>query len=338
MTTINFEESPETTLQDKPETISVIICAYTEKRWEDIKAAVKSVQEQTLTPDQVILVIDHNPALLERARTEFQGQPVSLIENEEKQGLSGARNSGVRAATGEIVVFLDDDAIAWPGWLAELCRPFSNARVLGTGGTVQPLWQTSAPAWFPEEFLWVVGCSYRGLPREVAPIRNPIGASMAFRRKIVVETGGFRSEIGRVGTRPVGCEETELCIRARQAYLDGMFLYLPEAIVQHRVPDVRGKWKYFRERCYAEGLSKALVTQLVGANSGLSSERSYTMKILPTGVLGGLRSAIFKRDIEGLKRAGAIVAGLFVTTFGYGVGRISNLRNRATNSKVSTSI
>jgi hypothetical protein len=68
----------------------------------------------------------------------------------------------------------------------------------------------------PEEFDWVVGCSYRGLPAGEALIRNPIGSSMSLRRQAAVEAGGFRPEVGRVGTFPVGCEETELAIRLRR--------------------------------------------------------------------------------------------------------------------------
>jgi hypothetical protein len=53
--------------------ISVIICAFTEERWEATVAAIKSAHEQTLPPDEVILVIDHNPALFERARATLSG-------------------------------------------------------------------------------------------------------------------------------------------------------------------------------------------------------------------------------------------------------------------------
>src|SRR5260370_3129049 len=99
-----------------------------------------------------------------------------------------------------------------------------------------PFLLNKEPRWFPEEFYWVVGCTYRGMPGSVAQIRNPIGANMAFRREVFDVVGDFRSEVGRVGTHPVGCEETELCIRVRQHWPHGVFLYQPQACVSHRVP------------------------------------------------------------------------------------------------------
>src|SRR3712207_5615383 len=91
---------------------SVIICAYTEKRWRDLVAAVESLRQQTLSPQEIIVVVDHNPALLERVQHELPD--VIAVENQEPHGLSGARNSGLVVASGEIIVFLDDDAFAEP--------------------------------------------------------------------------------------------------------------------------------------------------------------------------------------------------------------------------------
>src|SRR3954454_13060930 len=96
-------------------TVSVVICAYTEERWDDLVAAVDSAWAQTVEPHEVIVVVDHNPALLERVRQEFPR--ATAVENAAARGLSGARNSGVQVATGDIVAFLDDDALAAPDWL-----------------------------------------------------------------------------------------------------------------------------------------------------------------------------------------------------------------------------
>ena len=301
-------------------TISVIICAYTGDRWDDLVAAIESVQQQTLPPREIILVIDHNPGLLKRVRQHASGV---VVENTGTRGLSGARNSGIAAARSQIIAFLDDDAQASPDWLMLLNEGFSDPRVLGSGGPVLPRWLENTPAWLPEEFYWVVGCTYRGMPQTVTTIRNPIGANMAFRREIFDAVGGFRSDIGRVGARPVGCEETELCIRARQYWPQGTFLYQPLASVLHRVPGDRACWRYFYARCYAEGFSKAAVTRYVGAKDSLASERNYTLRTLPQGILRGLTDALFHRDLAGLARAGAIVVGLAITTIGYLVGSIS---------------
>jgi len=301
--------------------LSVVMCAYTEQRWDDMVAAVRSVQRQSVAPREVILVIDHNPALFDRARAAFPN--VVVIENRQPRGLSGARNSGVAVAQGAVIAFLDEDALAAPDWLEQLSAHYTDPQVMGVGGAIEPMWIGGRPGWFPEEFDWVVGCTYRGMPQTATPVRNLIGCNMSLRREVVVAVSGFRSGIGRIGTHPVGCEETELCIRARQRWPKGLFLYEPRARVRHRVPAQRGTWAYFRARCYAEGLSKALVTHFVGAGDGLSSERTYTLRTLPAGVFRGLTEGVTRGDLSGVERAAAIVAGLAITMIGYARGSLA---------------
>src|SRR2546421_2735340 len=95
--------------------ISVIICAYTEERWDDLVAAVESVKQQTLPPKEIIVVIDHNPGLLKRVQEHLAG--VFVVENSEAPGASGSRNSGLEVAKSQIIACLDDDAVATPDWL-----------------------------------------------------------------------------------------------------------------------------------------------------------------------------------------------------------------------------
>jgi glucosyl-dolichyl phosphate glucuronosyltransferase len=304
----------ETTLD-----VSVIVCAYTEERWHDLVAAVESLQQQTHPPCEIIVVIDHNPALLARVQTHLPG--VIAVENREERGLSGARNSGIVVSQSALIAFLDDDAVAELDWLVQLSGCCTDPQVLGAGGSVEPLWSGQRPTWFPEEFYWVVGCSYRGLPEKLAVVRNPLGCCACYRREIFEIVGGFRNGIGRVGKHPLGGEETELCIRAKHYWPQKVFLCEPHARIHHRVPPLRANWHYFRWRCYAEGLSKALVAGYVGAKDGLASERSYVRRTLPQGVIRGLTDTFIHRDLSELARAGAIVVGLAATTAGYLVGR-----------------
>ncbi len=298
--------------------ISVVICAYTEKRWLCLVEAVQSVQKQTVSVKELIVVVDHNQSLLERVQRDLP--EIVVIENREERGLSGARNTGIAAACGRIVAFLDDDAIAAPDWLAVLDEMLDRAEVLGVGGLVTPLWVARKPLWLPEEFYWVVGCTYRGVPEVVSRIRNPIGANMAFRREVFEGVGGFREGMGRIGTLPLGCEETELCIRANQRWPHRYFWYQPAALVSHYVPETRTTWRYFFSRCYSEGISKAFVACYVGAKDGLASERAYSLRILPLGVIQGLRDGFLKHQLSGFVRAWAIIVGLSVTATGYLIG------------------
>jgi glycosyltransferase involved in cell wall biosynthesis len=297
----------------------VIICAYTLDRWADIERAVRSAVTQSPAALEVLLVVDHNDELARRARVAWPD--LAVVESRGSRGLSGARNTGVEDAAGEIVAFLDDDAEASPTWLAEITAPYVDARVVATGGFAEAAWDAGRPAWFPREFDWVVGCSYVGLPRRPALVRNPIGATMSFRRAAIRDAGGFSSDVGRVGTTPTGGEETELCIRIRRLQPTARVVLMPSAKVRHRVPAVRGTFGYFRSRCFQEGRSKARIAVLEGAGAALASERSYSTRTLPAGFIRGIGDAL-RGNPWGLARSGAIAIGLALTVAGYVVGRV----------------
>ena len=307
---------------------AVVICAYTDDRWEETLDAIASVQEQRPPPRELIVVVDHNPSLQDRLTDRLPG--VRVVANRHERGLSGARNTGVELSSSDVVVFLDDDAAARPGWLAGLARHYADPDVLGVGGRIDPAWATSRPRWWPPEFDWVVGCNYAG--QKAGVVRNLIGANASFRRELF-DDGGFVTGIGRSATvaRPVGCEETEFCIRAGKARPHGRFIYDDQPSVSHNVPLDRQSFSYFRTRCYSEGLSKAQVTESVGVGSGLSSEWTYSSVTLPLGVLRGIGQGL-RGDGSGLLRAAVIIIGLACTTAGYVQaslsGRLRQFRER----------
>jgi glycosyltransferase involved in cell wall biosynthesis len=260
---------------------------------------VRSVQAQSFQPREVIVVVDHNPVLYGLLAAALPD--VTVVENREERGLSGGKNTGVSIAHGDVVAFLDDDAVAHPDWLKFMVDSYTDPAVMGVGGRTLPNWQVPRPSWFPTEFDWVVGCTYRGMPERREPVRNLLG-------------------IGRsAGKRPLGCEETEFCIRLSQRSPGSVFLFDDRAMISHLVPANRCRFSYFCSRCYAEGLSKALVTASVGAREGLASERRYTTRVLPRGVARGVAD-LLRGDASGLGRAGAIVTGLAATAAGYAVG------------------
>ena len=307
--------------------VSVVICAYTEDRWDQICAAVESVRTQSLPSAEIILVIDHNAALLERAKASMPG--VTVMANEQAKGLSGARNTGAARASGEIIAFLDDDAVAHDDWLKFLADPYENPRMAGVGGLTLPRWQTARPAWLPEEFYWVIGCNYTGMAPSGAPVRNLIGANMSFRRDMFrVVDGGFVTGIGRTsGGRPLGCEETEFCIRLHQQVPESLMIMDHRAMIWHFVSDNRCTYKYFISRCFAEGISKAQVAASVGSGDGLAAERAYMTRTLPLGVLRGIADT-FRGDVVGMARAGAIVTGLGATAAGYLYRKLDQVAHR----------
>ncbi|MCU1352427.1 MAG: glycosyl transferase family 2 [Acidimicrobiales bacterium] len=288
--------------------VAVAVCTHDLRRWDDLVGAVDSLRSQTVEAQQIVVVVDHNQALFERARAELAG--VTVLANEDGRGLSGARNTAVRHAEGDILAFLDDDAAAEPDWLERVLAAYDDAAVVAVGGAVLARWDDGdRPSWFPEEFDWVVGCSYRGLPEVRSPVRNLIGCNMSFRLDVLRAIGGFDESLGRQGADGAGCEETELCIRAVRQRDGARIIYEPAARVWHRVPAERASWSYFSKRTRAEGRSKAHVAGLVGTGDGLASERSYVARTLPSAVARGIGQAV-RLDRTGAARAGSVVAGL----------------------------
>ncbi len=300
---------------------SVIVCAYTRARWDHLRAAVSEVGRQLAPGDELIVVVDHNPDLLEMAEQSFPNARV--VSNSSARGLSGARNTGVAAACNEVVVFLDDDALPHPLWLDRITAPLLRSAVAGVGGLVVPDWEGgAAPAWFPDEFGWVVGCSYRGLPTRAGPIRNPTGASMALRSSHIAAVGGFAEALGRRGSNPMGGEETDIAIRIAAAG-NGTMWFEPSAVVSHRVGGERLTLQYFLRRCFAEGMTKASIAHRSGTAAATSSERRHLVT-LATGVVRRLGKAVRRPSVGPVLEAGAIVVGLSATAIGFVAGYLGD--------------
>jgi glucosyl-dolichyl phosphate glucuronosyltransferase len=299
----------------RPE-VSVVVAAPTMDRWADIVAGVEALARQTVPPLETILVVDHNDALLARARDELSA--VRVLDNTRTGGASGARNTGIAAAEGTVIAFLDDDARPEPDWVERLLAGYDDPQVLAVGGVARPVWPDRRPAHLPPELDWLVGCTYLGQPTVRTDVRNLWGCNMSVRREVFDRIGGFDEEVGRIGLIPLGNEETELCIRIGQRIPGGRVVYEPSAVVHHRVTEARCQWSYLVSRSHAEGISKAAMSQVVGTGDATSDERRYATRVLPKGVLRELLHL-------NLRGAAGIVTCLAVTTWWYLRGRLGHV-------------
>jgi len=312
-------------------TISAIICAYTLDRLSDVVEAVESMECQQPPPSQIIVVVDHNRSLMTALRSRISDRSI-LIENSFERGLSGARNSGIARATGRLVFFLDDDAVADSDCLRVLSGRCMERGVIGAGATIAPLFNVPCPSWFPPEFLWVVGCTYLGL--KPGPVRNLLGAAMCIRRDALDKAGGFNSRLGRTnGKLPFGCEETEFCIRAARELGKATFVFEPGARVVHKVPASRLSWRYFFMRCYAEGLSKARLSSVVGSERSLANERSYVVRILTRSFTRNFGDLLVRRDFSGAGRVASVCLGLACAAGGFLFGFLSLALTKTLNRR-----
>jgi len=299
---------------------SVVICAYTDARWDSIVRALEGVAEQTMEPLDVILAVDHNPALAERFRNELQPRFAFLtvaLADSGPSGIGSARNIGIAHSRGDVVVFLDDDAAPKPDWLREIVAPLNDQTIGVVAGLVTPAWVGAerAPRWLPPEYYWVMGATWRGFGSDASDIRNPIGASMAIRRDLLNGVGGF--DLGFTYNN----DETDLCFRIREAFPGTRTVFAPKSEILHEVSPARQTLKYFFRRCWVEGIAKGSTSERHGRGT-LMRELDYCVRYLTTGVLGSLVTLR-------LGRVMCLVGGFGCTLVGWIYSRTKRALNNA---------
>ena len=287
-----------------------------------MRHAVASVQRQTRPPEEIIVAVDNNRDLYERSQSDF-GESVKVVLNAGVKGLSATRNVGIAAARGDLVAFLDDDAVAEADWLECLIQPFGNPMVMAVGGRSVPSWPgESSPLWFPEEFDFIVGCTAHkslllGRGNEV---RSVTGSNMCFRREVFERVGGWNRQLGRVGQNQAGGEEAELCLRIKNQMPEAVILYERSAVVHHKVPPQRATLKYVFTFCFKEGTTRAKVRALSSAvcERPLAAENLYLRRLILGSVLGRLSRAYRP---AALAQAVVILTNVLLIAVGYIIGR-----------------
>jgi glycosyltransferase involved in cell wall biosynthesis len=215
---------------------------------------------------EIIVIVDGNSdyyrtlsrQLLDMIKSGF----VKLYLNEKNMGLAKSRNRGVKLASGDVVAFIDDDAIADRRWVEELVRMYKKGAI-AAGGKLAPLWVTKKPVWFPEEFYWMIGATHLGFPEDITEVRNTFGSNISFKKKIFIEIGGFKPEFGIKGKAMLQAEETELCERLKKKFGKGV-MYNPNAVVYHKIFKRRVKLSFLTRRAFWQGYSKAVMENVVG--------------------------------------------------------------------------
>lgn len=304
-----------------PQSASVVIATYDPDRWQHLVRAISSASAQG-DNTQVVVAVDNNPSLFRQVRSAFPG--VTAVLHEGSRGASATRNAGARAATGEVLCFLDDDAHADPGWCDALVDALARPGVVGVAGRVEADWERGErPDWFPPEFDWVIGASYRGMPTQGGPVRNAWAENMALLRSTFWSVGGFREDFGKSGQESEP-EDTDLGIRV-STRTGGRWWYEPRALVHHWVPLGRSGRRFFLRRCISEGRGKARLRSLTG-DTAISSENTHARFVIHS-ITDGLRSGLRRADRAELKRSAMAAAGLGATASAYLLTRLrDNLR------------
>ncbi len=242
--------------------VSVVVCTYAEKRYEEFAEAATSVLAQTHDPVELVIVVDGNETVCDRARADFgEYENVIIHCNEQNRGLSYSRTRGVERASGEVIAFLDDDAVATAEWVSQLVDGYEQTDAIAVGGRMVADWVAGKPSHLPAEFYWLVGVNYEPRLEPWTEVRNTLGSNISFRREVFEELGGFDEQVGLQGDKQIQAEETELCIRMADAFGQGV-LYNPEAIVAHKIFDYRTDPVWLCKRAFWQGYSKRALESL----------------------------------------------------------------------------
>ncbi len=294
--------------------VSVVVATYSKKMLPHLMECVDSLFDQSYTDVEIICIVDGDAEYYELLKKELEG--VRLYVNDRNLGLLLTRNRGAKIADGEVVAFIDDDAVADRKWIEGLVEMYEKYDAIAAGGKLKPLWIEKEPVWFPEEFYWMIGATHLGFPETIAEVRNTFGSNLSFRRDVFLELGGFNPDMGGIkGSRVLQGGETELCDRMRKKYGKGV-MYNPNAVVYHKIFATRLKMKYLSRRAFWQGYSKAVMERISGE---IKEERSFLRFLLRDRVTSRVRRIY--RDYETLKLA-VMLYFTFLVGAGYVFGKL----------------
>lgn len=256
--------------------ISVIICTY--NRADYLTKLLDSLLSQTLSAKSFeILLVDNNSSdKTEIIGKDYQGKAKNFrYIFEPKQGLSVARNRGLKESISSLVAYIDDDAYASPYWLASVLEAFQkDSQIVCVGGPVELDWQGERPRWIPKKYESLYTCVDHG-PEERYLENNTylVGANIAFRREWLIDQSGFREDLGRKGNCLISGEETQVYHRVFET--GKKVYYHPMAKIWHRIPSERKTWNWFFRRLFWDGATQPMLDLGVGRDRGLYLRGAY---------------------------------------------------------------
>ena len=246
--------------------ITVVVCTH--NRASYLPACLDSLLRQDLPRERHEIIVVDNASTDDTAGVcrAYEARGVRRIFDA-VPGLSHARNTGWRAGRGELVAFLDDDAIACEGWLSAAWAAYraNTPPPDGLGGLVRLQWDTPEPSWMNAPLRQPLGeLDWGPASRKLLPTEWIIGANCFYSRKCLERFGGFDERLGRKGTCLLSGEETVLHKQIEQA--GGYLFYVPSVAVQHRVTPERTRPAWFYRRYFWGGVSDALMRRTAPAD------------------------------------------------------------------------
>ncbi|MDH3638007.1 MAG: glycosyltransferase [Gammaproteobacteria bacterium] len=239
---------------------SIIVCTY--NRSGPLKRLLDSLDGaiRHAGADGELIIADNNSTdntryVIEGFRCEI---PVVYVF-ESRQGKGFALNTALTKARGDLLIFTDDDVTVTSDWISEYLKAAAASRSEWFGGPIYPKWPTSIPAWYRNSdnkkvfFGYLVNYDLSTPSREYQeedPL--PWGASMAIRRRIFPETGGFREDIGVTAKRRGTGMDVNMIARLRAAGARGY--YVRDAVCYHHLDKQRLRYRAFVKYGFSRGI------------------------------------------------------------------------------------
>jgi glucosyl-dolichyl phosphate glucuronosyltransferase len=256
--------------------ICVIVCSF--NRCNYLPKLLESLKKQTLAREQFeILVVDNNSTDDTRKIVNTFQKSVANLNYifESRQGLSVARNRGMKETEAPMVVYIDDDAYAEPEWLSSIVESFEkDDGIVCVGGPVKLDWQGDKPDWIPKRYESLfTSVDYGSEERYLTAGDYLVGANMGFRKNWLMEQGGFPEDLGRKGHCLISGEEAlvfkKVFESARKA------LYHPGARVWHCVTKERKTKRWFFRRLFWDGATQPILDSGVEEAKGVYLKGAY---------------------------------------------------------------
>ena len=240
--------------------LTAIICTYNRARY--VGKLLESIAANDLAKTEYeLLLVDNNCTDNTREVCEAfaAAHPDVLFRytTEPEQGLSAAKNRGIKEAKGDIIVYIDDDALVDPWYLRTYAEWFAtHPETMACGGPIEPLYETSEPDWMTPytKALLTAWMNYGEKVREYPRGRYPGGGNAAYRKEVFEQVGGFNTALGRKGGNLMGSEEKDIFDKMHT--LNMQILYLPEPVLHHCIPQAKLEKPYFDRLTLQMGISE----------------------------------------------------------------------------------
>ena len=261
--------------------LSIIICTYNRDKY--IYNVLKSIAGNDFSPKkfEIILVnnnsTDNTEVECKRFQSDFPQTEFHYFI-EKNQGLSYARNKGIKEATGDILIYVDDDATVNKEYLQTYYSFFEQQpSAMAAGGPVIPVYETQEPKWISHFTLRLItGYLYKGNNRsEFKGNEYPGGGNAAYRKSVFEKIGFFNVDLGRKGDSLMGAEEKDIFDKMRSS--GTKYYYLPGAILYHIIPETKLTTAYFDRLTYSIGKSEQMRTRAI-------SNWKYAKRIISEGI------------------------------------------------------